>query len=341
MYARDMIVSRTFLTALLIAAALASPASGQDRDDEIVAYRLFAATTDGPFESHTWGEEWFSISETLAREIRAFSCIGPQAFAGGSGGLFFSDDFGKTWDQVEAWEGGEILRILAATYFVAEPVVFAGTREGLYRSGNGGKEWERIGADAVEGSVHDIAWPGPALWLATSKGLVRTEDGGKEWSSGAAGLPETALLSLALSRFFVQDPVAFVGTDGEGLFRSRDGGESFQFLHLPARRIYSLYWWEASLFAGTEAGLFVSHDAGESWEVVSSELKGLEVHVVWIPAPDSGGASDILLGTDRGVYKSSDGGMNWRLVMRGMSRSPVLGLANFPIHTLEDSQSIK
>jgi photosystem II stability/assembly factor-like uncharacterized protein len=331
-----MTVFRPFIAALLVA-FVAPSASGQE-GEEVVAYRLYAATSNGPFESHNWGEEWFPISEVLAREIRVFSCIGPQAFAGGAGGLFFTDDFGTTWNQVEAWDGGEILTILPAAYFVAEPVVFVGTREGLYRSRDGGKQWERVGAGTVEATVHDIGWPGPGLWLATSQGLFRTEDGGASWSSDSPGLPEAPLLSLALSRFFGQDPVAFVGTDGEGLFRSRDGGESFHFLHLPARRVYSLYWWRASLFAGTEDGLYISQDAGESWEAASTELKGLRVHSVWVPAPDSGGASDILLGTDRGVYKSSDGGMNWQFVVRGMRSAVVFGFGNFPIHAPDESQ---
>jgi photosystem II stability/assembly factor-like uncharacterized protein len=331
-----MAMSRLFMATLLIASFI--PYASVQAQEEIVANRLFAATTAGPFESHNWGEEWFPIGEGLAREVRAFSCIGPQAFTGGAEGLFFSDDFGKTWNRVEEWAGEEILTIVPATYFVAEPVVLVGTREGLSRSRDGGKHWERVGEGTVKGAVHDIAWPGPALWLATSQGLFRTEDGGNVWSSHAPGLPETPLLSLALSRFFGQDPVAFVGTDGEGLFRSRDGGESFQYLHLSVRNVYSLYWWKASLFAGTEDGLYVSLDAGESWDPVSSELKGLRVHTIWIPAPDSGGRSDILLGTDRGVFKSSDGGLSWRLMARGMSPGSVLGLGSFPIHTSDENQ---
>jgi photosystem II stability/assembly factor-like uncharacterized protein len=181
-----------------------------------------------------------------------------------------------------------------------------------------------------------LAWPGPTLFLATSQGLYRSEDGGSTWSSNARGLPQSSILSLALSRFFRQDPVAFVGTDGEGLYRTRDGGESFHPLHLPARRIYRLYWWESSLFACTEDGLYLSKDAGESWGPAAPELKGTRVYTIWIPAPDA--QSEIFLGTDRGVFKSPDGGLSWRHLTRGMSPAAVLGFGSFPIPTSDKDQ---
>jgi photosystem II stability/assembly factor-like uncharacterized protein len=145
-------------------------------------------------------------------------------------------------------------------------------------------------------------------------------------------------LSLAFSRFFRQDPVAFVGTDGAGLYRSRDGGESFLPLRLPARRIYSLYWWGASLFAGTEDGLFVSKNAGESWDPLAPQLSGTRVHTIWIPAPDAPAGSEILIGTHRGVFKSSDGGRNWRQLTKGMSPVEVLNFGSFPVTTSDDTQ---
>jgi ligand-binding sensor domain-containing protein len=144
------------------------------------------------------------------------------------------------------------------------------------------------------------------------------------------------MLSLALSRFFRQDPVAFVGTDGEGLYRTRDGCESFHPLKIPAQRIYSLYWWKSSLFACTEDGLYLSQDAGESWESVVKELKGIRVHSIWIPAPDA--QSEIFLGTDRGVFMSPDGGLSWRHLTRGMLPAAVLGFGSFPIQTADEDQ---
>jgi photosystem II stability/assembly factor-like uncharacterized protein len=122
-----------------------------------------------------------------------------------------------------------------------------------------------------------------------------------------------------------------VGTDGAGLYRTRDGGESFYPLDLTARHIYGLYWWGASLFAGTQDGLYTSGDAGESWRPLAPELKGTRVHTIWIPAPDD--QSEIFLGTDQGVFKSSDGALSWRHLTRGMSPVAVRGLGSFPIPT--------
>jgi photosystem II stability/assembly factor-like uncharacterized protein len=236
--------------------------------------------------------------------------------------------------------GGEVTTLITSDYFPIEPVIFAGTRRGLYRSRDAGETWQRIGDEVIRGSVQVLAWPGPALFVATSRGLFRSSDGGDTWVEIRGELPDVSLLSLALSSFFGQDPVAFVGTDGEGLFRTRDGGETFEGLEGPAKKIYSLLWWGSSLFAGTEKGAFVSVDLGESWELVADGTKGTRVYTIHVPAPDSPSGSDIILGTERGVYKSSTGGLSWRHLTNGLEPVAVYGFGNFPIPT-EPTQQLK
>ena len=295
--------------------------------------RLFVATAEGPYVSHSWGEYWETLRHRLPRDIRVFHCLGPRAYAGGPDGLFVSDDFGESWTGVSTWEGGEVTAILASSYFPAEPVIFVGTRDGLYRSRDGGEEdWERI-AETVQGSVHAIAWPGPSLFVATSQGLFHTEDIGESWEEVGKGLPEVAVLSVTLSGYFGIEPVLFVGLDGAGVYRSRDGGESFQPVSKPTwahQAVRAIYWWKSSLFAGTDAGLFISQDAGENWESAAAELEGKMILAISIPAADSPVGSDVLVGTEQGVFKTSDGATTWRQMKSGMSSSRIFGFGSFP-----------
>ena len=193
----------------------------------------------------------------------------------------------------------------------------------------------------VSGAVSDIAWPGAAVFVATDSGLFGSQDGGNTWRAVGEDLPKTPLLSVAASSYFDRDPVAFVGSDGEGLYRTRDGGETFEKLRFPGRRVYDLYWWRASLFAGSEAGPFVSTDAGENWALLADDLEDVPIYTIHVPVPDSPSGSDILLGTDRGAFKSSDGGISWRAMTRGLGRMHVFGFGNFPIYTSDPAELLR
>src|SRR5262249_37533452 len=75
----------------------------------------------------------------------------------------------------------------------------------------------------------------------------------------------------------------YVGTIGEGVFRSLDGGETFRraadglFVECLVRVfvVHPSHSW--TLYLGSESGLFVSHDGADNWERVDSPLNGLQV----------------------------------------------------------------
>ena len=296
--------------------------------------RLFVATSQGPYVSHSWGEYWETLRHRLPLSIRVWHCIGPKAFAGGPEGLFVSDDFGESWRKMETWEGGEVVSILTSLYYPSEPVIFIGTRNGLYRSRVAGEEkWEHVAEDLITGPVYAMNWPGPSLFVAASQGFFRTDDIGDGWEQLGEGLPPVAVLSVTLSGYFGLEPVVFVGLEGAGVYRSRDGGEHFEPVggsDWAQRRVPGINWWGSSLFAGTDEGLFISHDAGETWESASAELEEENVLTLSIPMPKAPGGSDVMVGTRRGVFKTSDGAMTWRQMPEGMGSSEIYGFGNFP-----------
>jgi photosystem II stability/assembly factor-like uncharacterized protein len=301
---------------------------------EHVVSRLFAATTDGPYVSYSWGEHWMRLRPELRGfegDIATFVCLGPAVYAGGSEGVFISDDYGENYVRVAGFPAKDVTRFEAARLFALEPTIFAGTTSGLYRATDGGTEWMHMGAGQITMAVRDMAWPGPQFYAATDGGLFVSEDIGESWERLDTGLPTVPLLSIVVSRFFIADPKIIVGSRGAGLYRSVDGGTSFQPIGdkaMASRTVHALYWWNALLLIGTDGGLFLSDDAGETLRE-AEELDGQAVLSLAVPAPDSP-RSDILVGTDRGVFKSSDGGENFRLMTEGLGTPRVNELATFP-----------
>ena len=68
------------------------------------------------------------------------------------------------------------------------------------------------------------------LYLATSHGLQKSEDAGLTWQLKNHGLEASSIRSLNMSS---RDPnVLYAGTNGGGLYRSEDAGESWNRLPL-------------------------------------------------------------------------------------------------------------
>ncbi|HVS36886.1 MAG TPA: hypothetical protein VMS17_15105, partial [Gemmataceae bacterium] len=107
----------------------------------------------------------------------------------------------------------------------------------------------------------------------------------------------------------------YVGTIGEGLFRSLDGGGSYRracdgtFVECDVRAVVVHPQRPNVLFMGTELGLFRSVNGADSWVRVEGPLADQQVWSVHIPPrrPDV-----ILVGTrPSALYRSGDGGQTW------------------------------
>ncbi len=108
----------------------------------------------------------------------------------------------------------------------------------------------------------------------------------------------------------------FVGTYGEGLFRSDDGGKHWvpANVGLGDKFIVNLMRVrEGSLFAGTiRAGLFRSRDDGRHWVSINRGLENTNVETMI----SLGGA--VYAGTGQGIFLSRDEGEHWELFNEGI-----------------------
>jgi photosystem II stability/assembly factor-like uncharacterized protein len=107
----------------------------------------------------------------------------------------------------------------------------------------------------------------------------------------------------------------YVGTIGEGLWRSKDGGATFtracdgMFVECHVRALAVHPHDDRTLYMGSELGLFRSSDGADNWTQVDSPLNGQQIwSVLIVPhAPDV-----LVVGTcPSRLFRSEDGGRTW------------------------------
>jgi len=162
------------------------------------------------------------------------------------------------------------------------------------------------------------------LLILSDRGLTKLEPHGDRWRA-------LRLREMASARALAADPrdpaTLYIGTRGDGAWRSADGGDSWTKLDVPCADVFALAVSGADgrVYAGCEPShLYVSDDAGATW----SEREGLRQlpsaptwsfpprpwtsHVSAI-APHPSQAGLILVGIELGgLMRSEDGGRTWQ-----------------------------
>ncbi len=111
-------------------------------------------------------------------------------------------------------------------------------------------------------------------------------------------------------------PTIYTGTIGQSVWRSSDGGESWErssqgmFLEADIRAIAISPEDSTVLYAGTEGGLYRTRDGGDSWTLIESPMDDLEI---WALAIDPTDPDTIFAGTcPSALYRTRDGGNTWQ-----------------------------
>lgn len=245
--------------------------------DPTVAGRLYVGVVDDPDSgvsySEDGGEHWQHVTLTVPLEIDTYCntvysnpCqVAPLDLAGDArtpgqfvlaagftqgnpywpvaGGIYTSDDYGLTWNYVDANVGHVLNAINTLAYDPFDPqVIYAGLTGGpawdgveILRSGDGGQTWQTIFWAEDENGIQDlVADPfHPGRLFRTYGGIDRSDDGGLTW----VGMPNPPFgqhnfHSLA---FVPGWPVLYAATSN-GLYRTDDGANSWQTLTGPLAR---------------------------------------------------------------------------------------------------------
>src|SRR6185503_17575653 len=275
-------------------------------------------------------------------------------FGAADGGVWKSVDAGRTWQGLFQHEAVGSVGALAIA--PSDPrVIYVGTGHpeprwdiasgnGVYGSTDAGATWTWLGLPESEHIGKLLVDPRDAkvvlvaalghLWGANAeRGVYRSEDGGKTWKqtlfrdedTGAVDLarddsnPDLVFASLWQARRYpwqgYHQPI--VGA-GSGVYRSRDGGRTWEQLTkgLPTepmgriglavgrgsggRRVY------AAIGAAKQAGLYRSDDGGDTWQRVNDEAS-LGTYYFARLVPDSK-VADRLWAMGRSLRRSDDGG---------------------------------
>jgi hypothetical protein len=318
---------RLGVAAAFAAVLAAVPGSGQ-QGTIVTSLTLFAGTPEGLWRSTDWASSWKRVEGRTSGvrldglgAARAVHLLATQVWAGGDGGLYFSEDFGETWAPLSLVPG--IRAVRPSNWPLADPTVFVGTGEGLQRSTDGGRTFEPTALTGT--AVHRLEWPGGSLLVACDRGLLVTKDLGAHFEPRGKDLPEGPVRAMALSSFFFVDPVLFAAPAKGGVFRSSDGGATFVASGLEGEVVGDLVWLGPFLYAAGETGFYRSQDAGASWTKLSAS-PGRPSRLMFPLAPAAG--LEAFLATDRGLFRTMDAGEHW--VPAGFAGQEVITVATFP-----------
>ncbi len=155
--------------------------------------------------------------------------------------------------------------------------------------------------------------------------LFRSDDAGASWRllpfpRGTPGVFNSVLIHPAESGHFYAGLDAGDSPDS-GVWESTDGGDHWRVLTgTRGSRIESLAISPANadvIAAGTSKGVFLTVDAGATWNRVSSETD-VEMQDITALAFDPTDARTLYAGTPHLPWKTTDGGATWRSISTGL-----------------------
>lgn len=197
----------------------------------------------------------------------------------GGQGITASHDRGATWASLLpnhfvgaiAFAPSDPRRVYAAT----GQDTGAG---GMSRSSDGGKTWSFQGLPRAETAISTIVvhptraetvYAGYTVRLGATTGVATSSDGGRSWRFRATP-GEVYSLAVAPS-----DPDTLYGVTGDGVVRSVDGGDRWQFL--PHKGFFSARVVvdperSGTVYVGGSDGVFRSTDGGTTWRPFGTGL---------------------------------------------------------------------
>jgi len=263
---------------------------------------------------------------------RIYAATWTRESAGEGGGVFVSNDGGKSWR--DSGLARHAVRALAQA--ASDPAVLvAGALDGVFLSHDSGETWHRVtpAGDAELRNFDSLAIDprNPLVIYAGTFHLPwKTTDGGEHWAPIHAGMiDDSDVLSLVAD---AKNPRRIFASACSGIYRSDDAGAAWEKLEgIPysSRRtpvIRQDTAQPAALYAGTTEGLWKSADSGASWRRISPRSWVINSMVI-VPRGD-GGESRVLLGTEQhGVLASDDGGANFHASNDGFHHYRIVSLA--------------
>lgn len=266
-------------------------------------------------------------------------------------GVWRSDDAGASWTPKN--EGLTYKECWSIAQHPGTGVLYVGTGPAtIFASRDRAESWTELRSCRMMASVRQWTFPGPPflahvkaidvhpdhpdlVFAAVEEGwLLRSEDGGASWEN----IKDGTEFDSHTATYMPDDPKVVVSTSGKGVFRSQDGGDTFQpanegldrrymvgmAVHpaAPRRLVTSAaevpppFWRRPE---GASAAIYRSEDQGQSWQRVTKGLPDF-----FHPAPRSvaghpGEPDCFFVGmTDGTIWTSRDGGESFEPLLGGL-----------------------
>lgn len=319
----------------------------------------FGATGGGVWKTTDGGSNWKNISDKYFGGTIGAVAVAPSdesiLYVGegentmrgnvseGLGGMWKSDDGGRSWKNIGLKDARHIIRILIHpkdpnTVWVAAMGHLFGpnTERGVFKTSDGGRTWKKVlyvneqtGASdlVMEPGNANVFYAGTWRVIRTphslesggeGSGLWKSVDGGETWTniSGNKGLPKGTwgIVGVAVSAINPDKVYTILENANGGMFVSNDGGESWT-LTSNDNNIRQRAWYYTKVFVDPKndnlvyapnVGFMRSRDGGRTFQSVSTPHG--DHHDLWIDPEDG---NRMIVADDGGAQVSFDGGANW------------------------------
>ena len=257
---------------------------------------------------------WRNIGPYRGGRTRAIAGVPSQPnvfyMAPVNGGVFKSNDYGRTWQPI--FDDQPTASVGAIAVAPSNPnVVYVGSGEGLHRPD-----------------------------LSVGDGVYKSTDAGKTWTHlGLRGGQQIAQLAVDPKnpdRVFVAVAGHPYGPNEErGVYRSLDGGKAFEKVLYRDENVgasdvqidpsnpqvvYSALWesregpWENGVFNGDGGDIFKSTDGGKTWRQLTKGLPSniVQANIAIAPSAPKTLFAAVRTKTIAKLYRSDDAGETWR-----------------------------
>ena len=321
------------------------------------------ATGGGVWKTTDGGSNWKNISDKYFGGTIGAVAVAPSDenvlyvgegentmrgnVAEGLGGVWRSDDAGRTWRNLGLKDGRHIIRLVIhprnpdIVWAAVVGHLFGPNEErGIYKTVDGGKTWKRtLFVNNQTGASDLVMEPGnPQVFYAGTwrvirtpyslesggegSGLWKSEDGGETWKdiTASKGLPKGVwgIVGVAVAPSNPDKVYAILENEKGGLYASTDAGKSWTLLSSD-NNIRQRAWYYTKVFVDPKnenlvyapnVGFMVSRDGGKTFQ--SLRTPHGDHHDLWIDPEDG---KRMIVADDGGAQVSYDGGANWSTYM--------------------------
>jgi photosystem II stability/assembly factor-like uncharacterized protein len=278
------------------------------------------------------------------------------------GGLWKTDDMGLNWKNISDgfFKTGSVGAIAVSE---SDPnIIYVGMGEhavrgvkthhgdGMYKSTDAGKTWKKIGLEKTQHISRVVIHPknpdivyvaaqGALYGPSQDRGIYKSIDGGTTWKNVLYTDEKTGCVELSMD---MNNPLILYaamwehgrlpwkvisGGPGSGLYKSVDGGNSWNKIHegLPAElgkmaiavsrsnsdKVYALI--ESDSEKG-QGGLFVSENGGKSWSRISADNRLIQRAWYYIEVFVDPKDENTVYVLSAPALRSIDGGKSWEII---------------------------